>query len=181
MKTTTKSILVACGLMAVFASCSNDINTPGSGDKEQSKGLQFSFTEEGYGEDEVLSRAAANKAPQSETVDLGDCEAEVIVESEPAEKQPQAATRGIGGKHYTIRAYQAGVRKGEIKGTFNGATFTADAGSPTDMPLNVGSYDFVAFNDDVIPAGENLTVAEDKMQTARIATLTMFIYNQKRQ
>ena len=181
MKTTTKSILVACGLMAVLASCSNDINTPGSGDKEQSKGLQFSFTEEGYGEDEVLSRAVANKAPQTETVDLGDCEAEVSVESEPAEKHPQAATRAITNKHYTIRAYQAGVRKGEIKGTFNGATFTADAGSPTDMPLNVGSYDFVAFNDDVIPAGENLTVAEDKMQTARIATFTMFIYNQKRQ
>ena len=111
MKTTTKSILVACGLMAVLASCSNDINTPGSGDKEQSKGLQFSFTEEGYGEDEVLSRAAANKAPQTETVDLGDCEAEVSVESEPAEKHPQAATRAITNKHYTIRAYQAGVRK----------------------------------------------------------------------
>ena len=182
MKTTTKSILVSCGLMAVFASCSNDINTPGSGDKEQSKGLQFSFTEEGYGEDEVLSRAAANKTSQTETVDLGDCEAEVSMESEPAEKQPRAATRAITNKHYTIRAYQAGVRKGEIKGTFNGATFTPDAGSPNDMILEKGqTYDFLAFNDDVTPAGENLTVDESKMQTARIATFTTTITAQKQQ
>ena len=182
MKTTTKSILVACGLMAMLASCSNDINTPGSGDKEQSKGLQFSFTEEGYGEDEVLSRAAANKAPQTETVDLGDCEAEVIVESEPAEKHPQATTRAITNKHYTIRAYQAGVRKGEIKGTFNGATFTPDTGSPNDMILEKGqTYDFLAFNDDVTSAGENLTVDESKMQTARIATFTTTITAQKQQ
>lgn len=182
MKTTTKSILVACGLMAVLASCSNDINTPGSGDKEQPKGLLFSFTEEGYGEDEVLSRATANKAPQSETVDLGDCEAEVIVESEPAEKHPQATTRAIMNKHYTIRAYQAGVRKGEIKGTFNGATFTPDAGSPNDMILEKGqTYDFLAFNDDVTPAGENLTVDESKMQTARIASFTTTITAQKQQ
>ena len=181
MKTTTKSILVACGLMAMLASCSNDIKTPNSGDKEQSKGLQFSFTEEGYGEDEVLSRAAANKAPQSETVDLGDCEAEVSVESEPAEKHPQATTRAITNKHYTIRAYQAGVRKGEIKGTFNGATFTPDAGSPNDIYVEPGSCDFVAFNDDVTPAGENLTVDESKMQTARIATFTTTIAAQKKQ
>ena len=181
MKTTTKSILVACGLMAMLASCSNDINTPGSGDKEQPQGLQFSFTEEGYGEDEVLSRAAPNKAPQTETVDLGDCEAEVSVESEPAEKQPRAATRAITNKHYTIRAYQAGVRKGEIKGTFNGATFTPDAGSPNDIYVEPGSCDFVAFNDDVTPAGENLTVDESKMQTARIATFTTTITAQKQQ
>ena len=182
MKTTTKSLLVACGLMAVLASCSNDINTPNSSDKEQSKGLQFSFTEEGYGEDEVLSRAAADKAPQTETVDLGDCEAEVSVESEPAEKHPQATTRAIMNKHYTIRAYQAGVRKGEIKGTFNGATFTPDAGSPNDMILEKGqTYDFLAFNDDVTSAGENLTVDESKMQTARIATFTTTITAQKQQ
>ena len=181
MKTTTKSILVACGLMAVLASCSNDINTPDSGDKGQPQGLQFSFTEEGYGEDEVLSRAAADKAPQTETVDLGDCEAEVSVESEPAAKQPRAATRAITNKHYTIRAYQAGVRKGEIKGTFNGATFTPDAGSPKDIYVEPGSCDFVAFNDDVTPVGENLTVDESKMQTARIASFTTTITAQKQQ
>ncbi len=181
MKTTIKSIIVACGLLAVFASCSNDINTPNNGDKE-SKGLQFSFSEEDYGEDDVLSRATVNKPTRTETVDLGDCEAEVSVESEPAEKQPRAATRAIMNKHYTIRAYQAGVRKGEIKGTFNGATFTPDAGSPNDMILEKGqTYDFLAFNDDVTSAGENLTVDESKMQTARIATFTTTITAQKQQ
>ena len=181
MKTTIKSIIVACGLLAVFASCSNDINTPNNGDKE-SKGLQFSFSEEDYGEDEVLSRATVNQPMRTETVDLGDCEAEVSVESEPAAKESQAATRAITNKHYTIRAYQAGVRKGEIKGTFNGATFILDAGSPNDMILEKGqTYDFLAFNDDVTPAGENLTVDESKMQTARIASFTTTITAQKQQ
>ena len=180
MKTTTKSILVACGLMAVLASCSNDINTPNKGDKGQSKGLQFSFTEEGYGEDEMLSRAAANKAPQTETVDLGDCEAEVSVENDPDTTSHK--TRAITNKHYTIRAYQAGVKKAEIRGIFNGATFTTDSDSPRDMQLTKGqTYDFLAFNDDVTPAGENLTVDESKMQTARIASFTTTITEQKMQ
>ena len=183
MKTTTKSILVACGLMAVLASCSNDINTPGSGDKEQSKGLQFSFTEEDYGEDEVLSRAAANKAPQTETVDLGDCEAEVIVESEPAEKHPQATTRTITNRHYTIRAYQVGVKKAEIRGTFNGTNFIADADSPQDMPLKQGeAYEFIAFTDNFTPSGDKkLIITRDKVATAYMGRTNVYIDQYKKQ
>ena len=184
MKTTTKSILVACGLMAVLASCSNDINTPGSGDKEQPKGLQFSFTEEDYGEDEVLSRAAANKAPQTETVDLGDCEAEVSVESEPAEKHPQATTRTITNKHYTIRAYQVGVKKAEIRGTFNGTNFIADADSPQDMPLKQGeAYEFIAFNDNFTPSSgdKELIITRDKVATAYMGRTNVYIDQYKKQ
>ena len=171
-----KYILLSVALLTFTVSCNNsdDNNII----DKQPQGLQFSFSEADYGEEEVLSRAVPM---QTETVDFGDCEAEISVENEPVGKVLQTETRTISNKHYTIRAYQAGVRKGEIKGTFNGATFTPDAGSPKDIYVEPGSCDFVAFNDDVTPVGENLTVDESKMQTARIASFTTTIAAQKQQ
>ena len=171
-----KYILLSVALLTFTVGCNNsdDNNII----DKQPQGLQFSFSEADYGEEEVLSRA---ETVQTETVDFGDCEAEISVENEPVGKVLQTETRIISNKHYTIRAYQAGVRKGEIKGTFNGATFTPDAGSPKDIYVEPGSCDFVAFNDDVTPVGENLTVDESKMQTARIASFTTTITAQKQQ
>ena len=171
-----KYIFLSVALLTFTVSCNNsdDNNII----DKQPQGLQFSFTEADYGEEEVLSRA---ETVQTETVDFGDCEAEVSVENESVGKVLQTETRIISNKHYTIRAYQGGVRKGEIKGTFNGATFTPDAGSPKDIYVEPGSCDFVAFNDDVTPVGENLTVDESKMQTARIASFTTTITAQKQQ
>ena len=171
-----KYIFLSVALLTFTVSCNNsdDNNII----DKQPQGLQFSFSEADYGEEEVLSRA---ETVQTETVDFGDCEAEISVENESVGKVLQTETRTISNKHYTIRAYQAGVRKGEIKGTFNGATFTPDAGSPKDIYVEPGSCDFVAFNDDVTPVGENLTVDESKMQTARIATFTTTITAQKQQ
>ena len=171
-----KYIFLSVALLTFTVSCNNsdDNNII----DKQPQGLQFNFTEADYGEEEVLSRA---ETVQTETVDFGDCEAEISIENEPVGKVLQTETRTISNKHYTIRAYQAGVRKGEIKGTFNGATFTPDAGSPKDIYVEPGSCNFVAFNDDVTPVGENLTVDESKMQTARIATFTTTITAQKQQ
>ena len=171
-----KYIFLSVALLTFTVSCNNsdDNNII----DKQPQGLQFSFSEADYGEEEVLSRA---ETVQTETVDFGDCEAEVSVENESVGKVLQTETRTISNKHYTIRAYQAGIRKGEIKGTFNGATFTPDAGSPKDIYVEPGSCDFVAFNDDVTPVGENLTVDESKMQTARIASFTTTIAAQKQQ
>lgn len=171
-----KYILLSVALLTFTVGCNNsdDNNII----DKQPQGLQFSFSEADYGEEEVLSRA---ETVQTEAIDFGDCEAEVSVENESVGKVLQTETRIISNKHYTIRAYQAGVRKGEIKGTFNGATFTPDAGSPKDIYVEPGSCDFVAFNDDVTPVGENLTVDESKMQTARIASFTTTIAAQKQQ
>ena len=171
-----KYILLSVALLTFTVSCNNsdDNNII----DKQPQGLQFSFSEADYGEEEVLSRAVPM---QTETVDFGDCEAEISVENESVGKVLQTETRTISNKHYTIRAYQGGVKKGEIKGTFNGATFTPDAGSPKDIYVEPGSCDFVAFNDDVTPVGENLTVDESKMQTARIASFTTTITAQKQQ
>ena len=77
--------------------------------------------------------------------------------------------------HYTIRAYQGGTLKGEMKGTFSGGNFTPDATSPQEIGLSAGTYDFIAFNDDVIPSGNDLTVARTKAGTARMGTTTAVI------
>nr|WP_315347247.1 hypothetical protein [Hoylesella enoeca] len=164
-----KYIFLSAALFLFTASCSNDDNS--NEQKEPTQAVQFSFTNEEFGEDETLTRSAETAKPQ--IVDLGDCEAEITVESEPAAKTRGAKTPANG--HYTIRAYQAGTLKGEMKGTFSAGTFTPDASSPKDIVIPAGTYDFIAFNDDVIPSGTNLTTTRDKAETARMGFATQVI------
>ena len=164
-----KYIFLSAALLLFTASCSNDDNS--NEQKEQTQAVQFSFTNEDFGEDEVVTRAAETAKPQ--IVDLGDCEAEITVESEPAAKTRGAKTPANG--HYTIRAYQAGTLKGEIKGTFSSGTFTPDASSKDKLRLPYGTYDFVAFNDDVTVSGTNLSTTRDKAETARMGFATVNI------
>ena len=162
-----KYIFLAIALLLLTAACSNDEN---SNPKEQPiQAVQFSFTNEDFGADETLSRATS-AAEKPQTIDLGDCEAEISVENEPAVKTRGTMTNASG--HYTIRAYQGGTLKGEMKGTFSGGAFTPDATSPQEIGLSAGTYDFIAFNDDVIPSGNDLTVARTKAETARMGTTT---------
>ena len=155
-------------MLLLTAACSNDEN---SNPKEQPKqAVQFSFTNEDFGADETLSRATGAAEIKPQTVDLGDCEAEISVENEPAVKTRGTMTNASG--HYTIRAYQGGTLKGEMKGTFSGGAFTPDATSPQEIGLSAGTYDFIAFNDDVIPSGNDLTVDRTKAETARMGTTT---------
>ena len=163
-----KNIFLAVALLLLTAACSNDEN---SNPKEQpTQAVQFSFTNEDFGADETLSRATGAAEAKPQTVDLGDCEAEISVESEPAVKTRGTMTNATG--HYTIRAYQGGTLKGEMKGTFSGGAFTPDATSPQEIGLSAGTYDFIAFNDDVIPSGNDLTVDRTKAETARMGTTT---------
>ena len=165
-----KHIFLGAAMLLLMATgCSNDENNNGT---EPLQKVQFSFTNEDFGEDEALTRATS-AAEKPQTIDLGDCETEISVESEPAVKTRGPLTNANG--HYTIRAYQGGTLKGEMKGTFSGGTFTADASSPKSMPLPNGTYDFVAFNDDVVPSGNELTVAKDKAATAMMGTTTELI------
>ena len=161
--------LGAAMLLLMATGCSHDENNNGT---EPLQKVQFSFTNEDFGADEALTRATS-AAVKPQTIDLGDCEAEISVESEPAVKTRGPLTNANG--HYTIRAYQGGTLKGEMKGTFSGGTFTADASSPKSMPLPNGTYDFIAFNDDVVPSGTGLTVAKDKAATAMMGTTTELI------
>ena len=166
-----KHIFLGAAMLLLMAACSHDENNNGGTEPLQT--VQFSFTEEEFGADEALTRATSAAEAKPQTIDLGDCEAEISVESEPAVKTRGALTNANG--HYTIRAYQGGTLKGEMKGTFSGGTFTADASSPKSMNLPDGTYDFIAFNDDVIPSGTGLTVAKDKAATAMMGTTTELI------
>ena len=159
------SAITGAALLLLTASCSNtDENNE---QKEPTQTVQFSFTNEDFGEDETPSRATSAAEAKPQIVDLGDCEAEITVENEPAVKKTRGnLTQAYG--HYTIRAYQGGTLKGEMSGTFSGGTFTPDASSRKSLKLTHGIYDFIAFNDDVIPSGNNLTVARDKAETAMI-------------
>ena len=80
-------------LLLMATGCSNDENNNGT---EPLQKVQFSFTNEDFGADEPLSRASVSEA-KPQTIDLGDCEAEISVESEPAVKTtgttPSAPTR----------------------------------------------------------------------------------------
>ena len=163
-----KYIFLGAAMLLLTAACSNDEN---SNPKEQpTQAVQFSFTNEDFGADETLSRATGAAEAKPQTVDLGDCEAEISVENEPAVKTRGTMTNANG--HYTIRAYQGGTLKGEMKGTFSGGAFTPDATSPQEIGLSAGTYDFIAFNDDVIPSGNDLTVDRTKAETARMGTTT---------
>ena len=164
-----KYMLLSAALLLFTASCSNDENN--NEQKEPTQTVQFSFINEDFGEDETPTRTAETAKPQ--IVDLGDCEAEISVESEPAAKTRGALTPANG--HYTIRAYQAGTLKGEMSGTFSGGTFTPDASSSKKLNLPYGTYDFVAFNDDVTVSGTNLTTTRDKAGTARMGFATVNI------
>lgn len=166
-----KSIFLGAAMLLLMAACSNDENN--NGQEKPIQAVQFSFTNEDFGADETLTRATSAAETKSQIVDLGDCEAEISVESEPAVKTRGTLTNANG--HYTIRAYQSGTLKGEVKGTFSGGAFTADANSRKSMRLPDGTYDFVAFNDDVVPSGTELTVAKDKAATAMMGTTTELI------
>ena len=170
-----KTILFALCLLGALASCSSDENSNNE-QTQNAQGLQFSFTESEYGADEELTRTTETAKPQ--IIDLGDCEAEVTVESEPV--QAQAETRIIHGPtHYTVRAYQGGTLKGEISGNFLGSTFQPDAGSKMILPHGV--YDFVAFNDQVTASGNNLTINQVDCGTARIGTTKVYIHQDPKQ
>ena len=160
--------LGAAMLLLMATGCSNDENNNGT---EPLQKVQFSFTNEDFGADEPLSRASVSEA-KPQTIDLGDCEAEISVESEPAVKT--RATKPATG-HYTIRAYQGGTLKGEMSGTFSAGKFIPDPTSSQDINLTPGTYDFIAFGDGFTASGNELIGTQDKADKALIGTTTATI------
>ena len=173
-----KYIFLGAAMLLLTAACSNDENR--NGQEKPTQAVQFSFTNEDFGADEALSRATSAAETKLQIVELGDCEAEITVENESMPKATRGTTTPATG-HYTIRAYQGSALKGEISGTFDGTKFTPDAASAKDIQLSHGTYDFVAFNDDVTISGNGLTIARDKVATARIGTTTETINQDPKQ
>ena len=152
-----------------LAGCSNEDIANVTPQKETGN-VTFSIVEKDYepATDNPKTRAAAEET-KSVTQDLGDgLMAEVSLVPDTTHRAEAPKTRAINTPtHYTIQAFQGSVKKGELKGTFNGSTFTPDTGQPEAIGLPHGTYDFVCFNDGVTSNGTQLTVNRADAGTAR--------------
>ena len=175
----TAFLLLALAGMTL-AGCSNEDIANVTPQKETGN-VTFSIVEKDYepATDNPKTRAAAEET-KSVTQDLGDgLMAEVSLVPDTTHRATAPKTRAINKPtHYTIQAYQGGVKKGELKGTFNGSTFTPDTGQPEAIGLPHGTYDFVCFNDDVTSNGTQLTVNRSAAATARFTVKRGVAINQ---
>ena len=149
--------------------------------QKETGNVTFSIVEKDYepATDNPKTRAAAEET-KSVTQDLGDgLMADVSLVPDTTHRATAPKTRAINTPtHYTIQAFQGGVKKGELKGTFNGSTFTPDTGQPEAIGLPHGTYDFVCFNDDVTSNGTQLTVNRAHAATARFTVKRGVVINQ---
>ena len=176
-------ILLSMLASVALSGCSNEDNIESQPQEGMAK-ISFKINEKDYepGIDVAGTRAAAPTKPELQ--DLGNgWMAEVSLEPDTTHaKEAKAAevkTRAIyGSAHYTIQAYQGGVKKGELKGTFQGSTFTPDAGTAESIFLPHGTYDFVCFNDKVSANGTQFTVHRADAGTARFTVQRGVVINQ---
>ena len=151
--------------------CSNEDIVNVNPQEEGTGNVSFSIVEKDYepADNTPKSRAAIEET-KPEIQDLGNgLIAEVSLVPDTTHRVENPKTRAINTPtHYTIQAFQGGVKKGELKGKFNGSTFTPDAGQPEAIGLPHGTYDFVCFNDGVTSNGTQLTVNRSAAGTARI-------------
>lgn len=163
-----------------FTGCSNE-DIAEEKVQEGMGAVSFTISEKDYepAEEVASTRAAVQAKPEIQ--DLGDgLQAEVSLEPDTTHVvEPKAKTRAIyTPTHYTIQAYQGSVKKGELKGTFNGSTFTPDAGQSNSIFLPHGTYDFVCFNDKVSVNGTQFTVNRADAATARFTIERNVVINQ---
>ena len=176
-------ILLSVLASVALSGCSNEDNIESQPQEGMAK-ISFKINEKDYeaGEQVASTRAAAPTKPELQ--DLGNgWMAEVSLEPDTTHakeaKAAEAKTRAIyGSAHYTIQAYQGGVKKGELKGTFQGSTFTPDAGTAESIFLPHGTYDFVCFNDKVSANGTQFTVHRADAGTARFTVQRGVVINQ---
>lgn len=175
----TVFLLLALAGMTL-AGCSNEDIANVTPQKETGN-VTFSIVEKDYepATDNPKTRAAAEET-KSVTQDLGDgLMAEVSLVPDTTHRATAPKTRAINKPtHYTIQAFQGSVKKGELKGTFNGSTFTPDTGQPEAIGLPHGTYDFVCFNDGVTSNGTQLTVNRSAAATARFTVKRGVVINQ---
>lgn len=161
--------------------CSNEDLANVNPQEEGAGNVSFSIVEKDYesADDAPKSRAAAEEI-KPEIQDLGDgLMAEVSLVPDTTHRATAPKTRAISTPtHYTIQAFQGGVKKGELKGTFNGSTFTPDAGQKKDIQLSHGTYDFACFNDGVTANGTQLTINHANAGTARFDVQRNVLINQ---
>ena len=165
----TAILLLALAGMTLTG-CSNEDLANITPQEEGTGNVSFSIVEKDYepADNTPKSRAAIEET-KPEIQDLGNgLIAEVSLIPDTTHRIENPKTRAIATPtHYTIQAFQGGVKKGELKGTFNGSIFTPDAGQPKSISLPHGTYDFVCFNDKVSASGTQFTVNRSDAETAR--------------
>lgn len=171
MKKYFKFLTICYLAVVVFTACSSEDLENKSETPQNAAQIQFSFTEEDFDSDEEMTRAANSEDASHVTKDFGNnLETDFSIERDTTrtEQERKLSTRAIANAHYTIRAYQGTTLKDEMRGTFNGNTFTPDADSKDVMGLAAGTYDFIAFNDKVTPTATGFTVTQANVATAFI-------------
>ena len=174
MKKYFKFLTICYLAVVVFTACSSEDLENKSETPQNAAQIQFSFTEEDFDSDEEMTRAANSEDASHVTKDFGNnLETDFSIERDTTrtEQERKLATRAIANAHYTIRAYQGTTLKDEMRGTFNGNTFTPDADSKDVMGLAAGTYDFIAFNDKVTPTATGFTVTQANVATAFIGKI----------
>lgn len=165
-----------------FSGCSNSEDlADGVTPQDGMERVSFKMSEKDFEPAEEVAGTRAAAQPKTELQDLGDgWQAEVsLVPDTTHKEEAKAKTRSIyTPTHYTIQAYQGGALKGQTKGTFNGSTFTPDAGELESISLPHGTYDFVCFNDKVTANGTQFTVNRTDAGTARFTIKRSVLINQ---
>ena len=174
---TTFLLLALAGL--TLTGCSNEDLANITPQEEGTGNVSFSIIEKDYEPADNTPKSRAAEETKPEIQDLGDgLMAEVSLVPDTTHRVENPKTRAINTPtRYTIQAYQGGVKKGELKGIFNGSTFTPDAGQPKSISLPHGTYDFVCFNDKVTANGTQFTVNRSDAATARF-TVQRNVINQ---
>lgn len=166
-------IVLLSGL--IFNSCSTDEQQNDSKGLVDLRTIQFTVSEESFGEDKQLTRSLAEPAKQ--IVDLGNgFTAEVAVERDAKDKEATRATAPLTDGTYCIYAVGSDGKRikgaGKLgKGVVKDGVLKLD--ERTDLILPAGQYTFVCYNKYVTDDGDKLTFTDDSR--ARVGTTTQII------
>ena len=166
-------IVLLSGL--IFNSCSTDEQQNDSKGLVDLRTIQFTVSEESFGEDKQLTRSLAEPAKQ--IVDLGNgVSAEVAVERDAKDKEATRATAPLTDGTYFIYAVGSDGKRikgaGKLgKGVVKDGVLKLD--ERTDLILPAGQYTFVCYNKYVTDDGDKLTFTDDSR--ARVGTTTQII------
>ena len=166
-------IVLLSGL--IFNSCSTDEQQNDSKGLVDLRTIQFTVSEESFGEDKQLTRSLAEPAKQ--IVDLGNgVSAEVAVERDAKDKEATRAAAPLTDGTYCIYAVGSDGKRikgaGKLgKGVVKDGVLKLD--ERTDLILPAGKYTFVCYNKYVTDDGDKLTFTDDTR--ARVGTTTQII------
>ena len=166
-------IVLLSGL--IFNSCSTEEQQNDSKGLVDLRTIQFTVSEESFGEDKQLTRSLAEPAKQ--IVDLGNgVSAEVAVERDAKDKEATRAAAPLTDGTYFIYAVGSDGKRikgaGKLgKGVVKDGVLKLD--ESTDLILPAGQYTFVCYNKYVTDDGDKLTFTDDSR--ARVGTTTQII------